>query len=160
MHQKIKTAAEIKKISGQAKQEGKKIVFTNGCFDLLHIGHITYLKQAKNLGDILIVGLNSDSSVKQIKGKKRPIIPEDERACILASLEYVSYVVLFSEETPYNLIETILPDILVKGSDYQEKDVVGADIVKQKGGSLKLLPLLEGKSTTNLIRTITGNYKR
>jgi len=158
MQHKIKTLAEIKKISAQAKKENKTIVFTNGCFDLLHIGHITYLKEARALGDILIIGLNSDSSIKKLKGKKRPLIPEHERAQILSALEYVSYVVLFSEETPYNLIKAIIPHILVKGGDYQNQKVVGEDIVKQNGGSLHLISFIPGKSTSTLIQTIVKNY--
>lgn len=131
------------------KKDGKKIVFTNGCFDIIHIGHIRYLKDAKRLGDILIVGLNSDKSVASIK-PQRPIIPEDQRAEILASLYMVDYVVIFDEETPYELIKRIKPDVLVKGGDWKKQDIVGSDLVPE----VYSLPFVEGISTTKIIEKI------
>jgi len=126
----------------------KKIVFTNGCFDILHLGHIDYLSKAKELGDILVIGLNTDKSVRDIKGKSRPITDEISRATILASLTFVDAIVYFGEETPYDLINFIQPDILVKGSDYKAEDIVGYDIVKAKGGKIKTLDFLPGYSTS------------
>ena len=137
------------------KNENKKIVFTNGCFDILHRGHADYLARAASLGDKLIVGLNTDKSVKRLKGNDRPIIDEYSRAFVLASFLFVDVVILFDEDTPFNLIEFIQPDILVKGSDYQEEDIVGAGIVKAKGGSIVTIDLVEGFSTTSIIQKIT-----
>ena len=144
----------LDEIIGKIKKDKKHIVFTNGCFDILHIGHIRYLKKAKELGDILIVGLNSDNSVKRLKGEERPINGELERAEMLLALKSVDYVVIFEEDTPYNLISTILPDILVKGGDWKEDEIVGSDIVKKHGGKVFSLPYIEGKSTTNIIKKI------
>ena len=132
------------------KSQNKKIVFTNGCFDLLHIGHIKYLQKAKTLGDILIVGVNSNESIARLKGEERPINDEYERAYLLASLEVVDYVVIFDENTPYNLIQKIEPDILTKGADYKNKEVIGSDIAKQ----VVLIDYIYGKSTTNIIKRI------
>jgi D-beta-D-heptose 7-phosphate kinase/D-beta-D-heptose 1-phosphate adenosyltransferase len=132
------------------KLSGKKVVFTNGCFDILHLGHVKYLQKAKSLGDVLVVGLNSDSSVKKIKGKDRPFNYEYERAYLLASLEVVDYVVIFSQPTPYRLIQKLKPDILVKGADYNGKKVVGSNLVKE----VRLIEFIEGKSTTGLIEKI------
>ena len=136
--------------------QGKKIVFTNGCFDILHLGHIDYLSKAKDLGDLLIIGLNTDLSVSKIKGKNRPIQDEISRAMILASLGFVDVVVFFGEETPYNLIKTTQPDILVKGADYKPEDIVGYDIVKNKGGEIVTIVFLEGYSTTGIEKKILG----
>lgn len=133
------------------KFQERKIVFTNGCFDILHRGHIEYLAQASGLGHILIVGLNSDRSVKSIKGNGRPIQDETSRAIILASLHFVSFVVLFDEDTPYELIKLIKPDILVKGSDYKPEDIVGYDIVKAKGGQIATIEFVQGYSTTDIV---------
>lgn len=126
----------------------KKVVFTNGCFDILHRGHIDYLAKAADLGDILVLGLNTDKSVSSIKGAHRPINDETGRAQVLASLSFVDYVILFGEDTPLRLIETLQPDVLVKGSDYEIKDIVGAEIVLAKGGKVITLDYLEGYSTT------------
>jgi D-beta-D-heptose 7-phosphate kinase/D-beta-D-heptose 1-phosphate adenosyltransferase len=126
-------------------------VFTNGCFDILHSGHVLYLEEAKALGDILIVGLNSDESVRRLKGEARPINSQDDRAIVLAGLASVDYVIIFEEDTPYNLIKAIQPDILVKGGDWQVKDIVGHDIVLNKGGIVKSLSFIEGKSTTHTL---------
>ena len=134
--------------------EKKKIVFTNGCFDILHVGHIRYLQEAAKLGDILIIGLNSDTSVKRLKGEDRPINSELDRAELLCALEYVDYVTIFDEDTPYELIKIIQPDILVKGGDYNPDNVVGKDIVEARGGKLELISFVDGKSTTNIINKI------
>ncbi len=136
------------------KKEGEKIVFSNGCFDILHQGHIVYLAKAAELGTKLIIGLNSDDSVRRLKGKNRPICREEERALVLAALEFVDAVILFEEDTPYNLIKTVQPDILVKGADYKPEDIVGYDIVKNKGGEVKTIALEEGFSTTNVVDKI------
>jgi len=146
----IKTKEEIYALSDRLKKEGKKVVFTNGCFDILHVGHVKYLQEAKSYGDVLIVGLNSDSSVRELKGPKRPVNTEADRAYILAALESVDYVVVFSEETPHDLIKNIAPDILVKGGDYEGKNVVGAEFAKE----LRLVQFVDGKSTTATIERI------
>ena len=148
----IKTFDEIEDIAKKAKLDGKRIVFTNGCFDILHVGHVKYLEVAKSFGDILIVGLNSDASVTRLKGPSRPINNSDDRAYILAALEAVDYVVPFEEDTPYELIKKVAPHTLVKGGDYAGKEVVGADIADE----LKLVDFVDGKSTTNTIKKIQG----
>jgi len=132
----------------------KTIVFTNGCYDIIHSGHIHLLKEAKKLGDILVLGLNSDDSIKRLKGNNRPILNEKERINILKSIEYIDYIVVFDEDTPLNIIKEIKPDYLVKGSDYKDKKVVGSDFVIKNGGALVLIDLVEGKSTTNIINKI------
>ncbi|MFZ4548273.1 MAG: D-glycero-beta-D-manno-heptose 1-phosphate adenylyltransferase [Bacteroidales bacterium] len=139
-----------------SKFQGKKIVFTNGCFDILHLGHIDYLSKAADLGDMLIIGLNSDLSVSSIKGKNRPLQDEISRATVLASLGFVDAVVLFGEDTPYDLINTVQPDILVKGADYKPEEIVGYDIVKKKGGEIATLSFLVGYSTTAIEKRILG----
>jgi len=149
----IKTIEEIRLLTQELKKRGRRIVFTNGCFDILHIGHVKYLEEAKSYGDILIVGLNSDVSVSRLKGPTRPLNSEDDRAYILASLEAVDYVVIFYEDTPYRLIEAVAPHILVKGGDYEGKEVVGADITEE----LRLVKFVEGKSTTKIIEKIEQN---
>jgi D-beta-D-heptose 7-phosphate kinase/D-beta-D-heptose 1-phosphate adenosyltransferase len=149
----IKTWDEISSIISELKNNDKKIVFTNGCFDILHIGHVKYLEKAKNFGDILILGLNSDDSTHRLKGKNRPINSQDDRAYILASLEVVDYVVIFNEDTPLDLIKLIKPDVLVKGGDYEDKEVVGQDIAKE----LKLVQFIDAKSTSNMIKKIRNS---
>lgn len=151
----IKTFDEIKTLASKLHSQGKKIVFTNGCFDILHVGHVKYLEVAKRYGDVLILGLNADSSVRKLKGPTRPINTQDDRAYILASLESVDYVVIFEEETPYELIKLIKPHVLVKGGDYKGKEVVGQDIADE----LKLVQFVDGKSTTNTIKRIQENEK-
>lgn len=141
-------------IINRIKAERKKIVFTNGCFDLLHVGHIRYLAQAKKLGDYLIIGLNSDSSVKELKGEDRPINSFEDRATLLLAIEPVDLVVMFEEQTPKNLIKDIVPDILVKGGDYNIEDIVGYQIVIQNGGQVKTLSFYDGYSSTNYINKI------
>ena len=150
--QHIKTISEIKDLSFDLKNRGKTIVFTNGCFDLLHSGHVQYLESAKNYGDILILGLNSDRSVKSIKGKNRPINSENDRAYLLAALEVVDYVVIFDEDTPYNLINLVKPNILIKGGDYRGMKVVGDDIAEET----KFIDFIENRSTSLLIKKIRG----
>jgi len=151
----LKTLMEIRQ---RAKKEKKRIVFTNGCFDILHRGHITYLEKAKKLGDILIVGLNSDRSVKMIKGANRPLVPEDDRAFVLSALACVDYVYIFDQKTPAELIKKIIPDVLVKGGDWAKENIVGKDIVEQSGGKVYTIPEVEGKSTRNIIQTIIQKY--
>ena len=141
-------------IINRIKAERRKIVFTNGCFDLLHVGHIRYLAQAKKLGDFLIIGLNSDSSVKELKGEDRPINSFDDRATLLSAIESVDLVVMFEEQTPENLIKDIVPDILVKGGDYNIEDIVGYQTVMQNGGQVKTLSFYDGYSSTNYINKI------
>jgi D-beta-D-heptose 7-phosphate kinase/D-beta-D-heptose 1-phosphate adenosyltransferase len=152
--QKILNAADLQRWLQRWRSFGKKIVFTNGCFDILHAGHIHSLRQAAGFGDILIVGLNSDASTRRIKGPDRPINTETDRALILASLVMVDAVVLFEEDTPLQLISTILPDVLVKGGDYTPETIVGADVVQQHGGRVEIIPLVPGRSTTELARRL------
>jgi len=141
-------------IINRIKADRKKIVFTNGCFDLLHVGHIRYLAQAKRLGDFLIIGLNSDSSVKELKGEDRPINSFEDRATLLSAIESVDLVIMFEEQTPENLIKDIVPDILVKGGDYNIEDIVGYQTVMQNGGQVKTLSFYDGYSSTNYINKI------
>jgi D-glycero-beta-D-manno-heptose 1-phosphate adenylyltransferase len=152
IEQKIIADGGLDKLLSYWHFQNKIVVFTNGCFDVLHRGHIIYLAKAAAQGDILIVGLNSDASVKRIKGPSRPLQDEQSRALILASLHFVSKVVLFDEDTPYNLIKKVQPDILVKGADYKPEEIVGYDIVKAKGGKVVTIDFVEGYSTTGLIK--------
>jgi len=147
-------------IRNGAKKDGKRVVFTNGCFDILHRGHVEYLEKAKKLGDILIVGLNSDQSVKKIKGDERPIVGQDDRAFVLSALSCVDYVCIFEEETPEELIRKIVPDVLVKGADWEKEDIVGKDIVERNGGQVITIPEVEGKSTRKIIQTIIERYSK
>ena len=151
----IKTIDEIKNISKRLNNQNKKIVFTNGCFDILHAGHVKYLEFAKSYGDVLILGLNSDDSVRRLKGSSRPINSQEDRAYLLAALDAVDYVVVFNEDTPYELIKIVQPNILVKGADYEGKTIVGEDIVKE----VKLVKFIENKSTTKIIQRILNNAK-
>jgi rfaE bifunctional protein nucleotidyltransferase chain/domain len=143
------------KIRMQLKGEGKKIVFTNGCFDIIHRGHVEYLTKAKALGDVLFVGMNTDRSVKRLKGPQRPIIGEDDRAYVLAALNAVDYVCLFDEDTPYELIKVVVPDILVKGSDWAIDAIVGKDIVESAGGRVQTIDFVPNRSTTDIIKKIS-----
>ena len=138
---------------------GQKVVFTNGCFDLLHVGHVKYLQAARKLGDLLVLGLNTDASIRRLKGPKRPLIGEEERAHILAALDCIDYVVLFDEDTPLELIRTLRPDILVKGADYTPEGVVGKELVESWGGRVELIQFVDGKSTTNIIEKILQSYQ-
>ena len=157
-HGKIKSLTQLVRIRRQLKRDRKKVAFTNGCFDILHRGHIRCLKEAKSWGDVLIVGLNSDSSVRKIKGKKRPILPQDDRAEILASLEMVDYVLIFDEDTPYRVISALVPDVLVKGGDYGKDEIVGKDVVESSGGKVVRVKEVRGKSTRNIIKKIASRY--
>jgi D-glycero-beta-D-manno-heptose 1-phosphate adenylyltransferase len=149
---KITTKEALRPLLNVLKFKSKTIVFSNGCFDILHRGHIEYLAKAASLGDTMIIGLNSDASVKRLKGPNRPVQDEQSRALVMASLKFVDYVVLFEEDTPYELIDYIKPDVLVKGSDYKEDEIVGADIVKKNGGKVVTIDLVEGYSTTSIIK--------
>jgi rfaE bifunctional protein nucleotidyltransferase chain/domain len=140
------------------RKEGKKIAFTNGCFDILHVGHVRYLRAAKKTADVLVLALNSDSSVQSIKGEKRPLVSEEERAEILAALEFIDFVTIFPELTPLELINYLKPDIIIKGGDWPEDKVVGRDEVKKWGGRVILIPEVEGKSTTNVVEKIKEVY--
>lgn len=151
MQGKIGELHEIKNILANAKKERKTVVFTNGCFDLLHRGHVHLLTEAKKRGDILVVGVNSDRSVQAIKGADRPIFPDSERAELIAALEMVDYVTRFDEPDPYEVIRALQPDVLVKGGDWPKDRIVGADIVEGKGGEVVVIPYLEGHSTTEII---------
>lgn len=154
LEDKIKKISSLRNEVSRLKRKGKKIVFTNGCFDLLHYGHAKYLQEAKLKGDFLIVGVNSDSSVRKIKGKGRPIVTEKNRLRLLAALESVDFVLKFSEETPFKIIKEIRPDILVKGADWSKKEIVGRDLVLKYGGRVLTIKLCKGLSTTNLINKI------
>ena len=149
---------DIEKFCEVLRKGGKRVVFTNGCFDIFHVGHLRYLKESSKYGDMLIVGVNSDASVKRLKGANRPIVTENERAELLASLSFVSYVVIFDEDTPYEIIKRIKPDFITKGGDYNPDTVVGKDIVEAKGGKVIICPLEENKSTTNIIKKILEVY--
>jgi D-beta-D-heptose 7-phosphate kinase/D-beta-D-heptose 1-phosphate adenosyltransferase len=157
---KIKSLKELKKIIATLKAKGKRIVFTNGCFDLLHYGHVKYLKQAKRKGDILVVAVNSDASVKRIKGDKKPIVKEWDRLGVIAALESVDYVVRFNEETPLNTIKMLRPDILVKGSDWLRNRIVGSDFVQGYKGKVVTIKLVSGRSTTDLINKIVKVFAK
>ncbi|MBK9098485.1 MAG: D-glycero-beta-D-manno-heptose 1-phosphate adenylyltransferase [bacterium] len=148
----------MKEIRSKLKTEGKKVVFTNGVFDLIHAGHVDYLSKAKNLGDILVVGLNSDDSVRRIKGDKRPILKQKERTFVLANLKPVDYVVLFEEDTPEKLISEIIPDILVKGADWSVEKIVGKDIVEKHGGKVMNIEFVNDQSTSKIIELIVERY--
>jgi D-glycero-beta-D-manno-heptose 1-phosphate adenylyltransferase len=148
---KILTKETLRPILNVSRFKSKTIVFSNGCFDILHRGHIEYLAKAASLGHLLIIGLNTDESVKRLKGPGRPVQDQESRAMVLAALRFVDYVVLFDEDTPYELINFIKPDILVKGSDYKEDQIVGADIVKKNHGKVMTIDLVEGYSTTSII---------
>jgi rfaE bifunctional protein nucleotidyltransferase chain/domain len=147
------------RIRNKAKRERKKVVFTNGCFDLLHRGHAEYLKKAKSLGDILVVGVNSDPSVRKIKGKGRPIISHQDRSFLLSSLTSVDYVIIFHESTPEKLITALQPDILVKGGDYKKTEIVGRHTVLQSGGKVMTIPLVKGYSTKKLLQKIRSTRR-
>ena len=155
---KIYSREKLKEILDRHRTHGKTVVFTNGCFDILHVGHTRYLRKAKDLGDVLVLALNSDSSVKAIKGERRPLIPEDERADVVSSLESVDYVTIFNEHTPLELIECLKPDIIVKGGDWSEEDVVGRESVKRRGGKVVIIPEIKGASTTNIIDRVRSAW--
>jgi rfaE bifunctional protein nucleotidyltransferase chain/domain len=156
INRKIISGAELGRELARLNLMSKKIVFTNGCFDIIHRGHVEYLSEAANLGDILIIGLNSDSSVKKLKGPERPVQDQETRAKILSSMFFVSFVVIFDEETPHRLISEVKPDVLVKGGDYKIENIVGYDIVKAKGGEVLTIPFVDGHSTTSILQKL-GN---
>ena len=151
---KILDSQELLSERERLRREGKRVVFTNGCFDLLHPGHVRYLKEARALGDVLIVALNSDASVRRLKGEGRPIMDEGERGEVMAALESVDYVTVFDEETPRELIAVLLPDVLVKGGDWPVEQIVGREEVESAGGTTLSLPYIEGSSTTSIIQRI------
>jgi len=153
---KIEDRKDLKKVVERLKKEGKRVVFTNGCFDLIHVGHTRYLEEAKKLGDILIVAVNSDQSVMTIKGKKRPIIPEEERAEVLSALQCVDFVVIFHEPDPLNIISLLKPDVLVKGGDWSEDAIIGREVVESIGGKVVRIPEIKGASSSSIIDKIVN----
>jgi D-beta-D-heptose 7-phosphate kinase/D-beta-D-heptose 1-phosphate adenosyltransferase len=155
---KILSWESLKNEVERRRGEGQKIAFTNGCFDILHLGHVRYLEEARKTGDCLILALNSDASVRAIKGDKRPLVPQGERAEVVASLEAVDYVTLFDETTPLKLIECLRPDCLVKGGDWKEETIVGGNAVRSWGGRVVVIPVVEGASTTNIVEKILRVY--
>ena len=155
---KLKTLGIIKNEIQPLQQQGKKIVFTNGCFDILHAGHVDIFQQARNMGDALVVAVNSDISIKKIKGEKRPVVPQAQRMQVLAALEAIDYVVIFEEENPLKIIKELQPDILVKGGDWPIETIVGREIVEKKGGKVISVPLMEGISTTNIIEEVKKRF--
>jgi len=160
MHNKIKTVQELRPLLDILRAAGRKIVFTNGCFDLIHTGHTRYLAKAKSFGDLLIVAVNGDASVRGIKGDKRPINTEAERMETLAALESVDYVVLFNEPDPHQIIAELQPDVLVKGGDWQIEKIIGRDIVEARGGKVVSVGYIEGASTTGIIEKILQKYSK
>ena len=159
-YHKIKTLEQTKTQCDQLKASGKKIIFTNGCFDILHPGHTRYLFATRELGDYLIVAVNSDRSVRSIKGSKRPILNEKIRAELVAALSSVDCVLIFDEDNPLEVIRYLLPDILVKGGDWSEEEIIGADVVKKAGGTVERIPFIKGFSTTDIIKKIRNHHNR
>ena len=153
-NRKIKNLEEIVRLRTGFRESGRRVVFTNGCFDILHIGHVRYLNRARSLGDVLVVGINSDRSVSEIKGLERPIVPELERAEIIAALACVDFVFIFDDPTPKRVIDAIVPDVLVKGADWELSQIVGRDTVENAGGAVLNIPLVEGSSTSEIIRRV------
>ena len=160
MREKIKERKELLRIIKNLKARGKRIVFTNGCFDLLHLGHVRYLEKARSLGDVLVVGVNSDSSVRKLKGSKRPILPEKERTEILSGLGCVDYITIFNEADPLKLITSLKPNLLVKGGDWTREQIVGREVVERSGGELVIIPFVKGASTSNVIGNILKRYEK
>jgi D-beta-D-heptose 7-phosphate kinase/D-beta-D-heptose 1-phosphate adenosyltransferase len=154
---KLKSLEEIKAIVVGARNNRKRVVFTNGCFDLLHRGHVHILREARACGDVLVVGINSDKSVKQIKGPARPVLPESDRCELLGAMEMVDFVILFNEPDPYDLIAAIQPDVLVKGGDWNSEKIIGADLVEEGGGRVVVVPYIKGFSTTEIIERIRNS---
>jgi D-beta-D-heptose 7-phosphate kinase/D-beta-D-heptose 1-phosphate adenosyltransferase len=149
---KVLTRSELRRRLQRVRRAGQRIVFTNGCFDLIHPGHVRYLRAAKRLGDVLVVALNSDGSVRRLKGPGRPLVPQRDRCEVVAALEMVDYVTVFAEDTPYQLIEALAPDVLVKGGDWKPDQIVGAELVRARGGTVRSLPFARGYSTTRLVK--------
>lgn len=158
MDEKIITLEKMQRLAGQYRDRGERIVFTNGCFDILHAGHVTYLARAKACGDILVVGLNSDVSVRSIKGEKRPVVPEGQRACVISALAAVDHVVLFDAPDPESLIKAVVPHVLVKGADWPENRIIGADFVKSRGGRVERIAFEQDVSTTRIIERIGRRF--
>ena len=152
----LKEAAELAK---ESRKQGKSLVLANGCFDLLHVGHVKYLQQARALGDLLVLGLNSDASIRRLKGEKRPLLDEAERAQILAALDCIDYLTIFDEDTPLELLQVLRPTILVKGGDYAPDEVVGKELVESYGGRVELIQFVDGKSTTSIIDKVLSRYR-
>ncbi|HSR13417.1 MAG TPA: D-glycero-beta-D-manno-heptose 1-phosphate adenylyltransferase [Thermodesulfobacteriota bacterium] len=155
-NEKIKNLRELKSIVARLKARGRRVAFTNGCFDILHVGHVRYLAKARDQGDLLVVGLNTDRSVREIKGETRPIVPQDERAEVLSALECVNYVVLFDDPDPLSVIEALRPDVLVKGADWPKDRIVGHDVVEKNGGRVVRVRLVRGASSTGIIEKIVA----
>ena len=160
MKEKVKERENLRGILQNLKGKGRRIVFTNGCFDLLHVGHVRYLEQAKSLGDVLVVGMNSDRSVQDLKGPRRPILPAEERAEILSGLGCVDYITVFDEPTPLELISVLHPHVLAKGGDWTKDQIVGREVVEGAGGEVVTIPFVEGSSTTRIIETIVERYEK
>ncbi len=154
LEKKVKPVRELQRIIALLRKRKKKVVFTNGCFDLLHYGHVRYLEEARKKGDLLVVGLNSDRSVQRLKGDKRPVVGQKYRARVLAALASVDYVAIFEQDTPLKIIKRLKPDVLVKGSDWRAEDIVGSDFVKSYGGKVARVRFLKGFSTTNILKNI------
>jgi D-beta-D-heptose 7-phosphate kinase/D-beta-D-heptose 1-phosphate adenosyltransferase len=155
---KVLALPKLSALRRSFRRQGKKVVFTNGTFDIIHRGHVEYLQAAKKLGDVLIIGLNTDTSIRRIKGKGRPINKNADRAAVLSALGCVDYVCLFGDDTPYRLIETLVPDVLVKGADWKLGEIVGSDVVAKTGGVVKTIRLTHGRSTTNTIERVLKAY--
>jgi rfaE bifunctional protein nucleotidyltransferase chain/domain len=160
IERKIKTCDALTEIRTKLLQQNKTLVFTNGCFDILHRGHVEYLQQSRKMGDVLIIGLNSDDSVTRLKGKGRPLMPQEDRAYLLAAFAAVDYVCIFEEDTPAELIRAIQPDILIKGGDYQIHEIVGREVVEGRGGKVVTIPLVPNRSTSDVIRKIVTLTKQ
>ena len=156
--EKVVSLPALARIRARLRRQGKRVVFTNGTFDIVHRGHVEYLSAARKMGDVLIVGLNSDSSIRRIKGPRRPINRGADRAAVLAALASVDYVCSFGEDTPYRMIRRLLPDVLVKGADWKKAAIVGSDVVEQNGGSVRTVRLTPGRSTTNVIERVLRAY--
>jgi len=155
----VVTQQQLVEIRKRLKQEGKRVVFTNGCFDILHRGHVDYLSKARAKGDALIVGMNTDASVQRLKGPTRPIVEEQDRAFVLAAISVVDYVCLFEEDTPLELIKAVVPDVLVKGGDWSIETIVGRDVVEAAGGTVQTIEFVPNRSTTNIVQKIAELYK-
>ncbi len=156
---RVVSLEELVSIRNSLRSNGKRVVFTNGCFDLLHRGHVEFLNEAKRFGDLLVVGLNSDASMSRIKGKNRPIVPQEDRAFVLSNLAAVDYVAIFEEDTPLEMISALLPDVLVKGADWGIDEVVGKEVVECAGGLVRTIPLVPNRSTTDIVKKIVKDFR-
>lgn len=159
IYDKIKSSTDAAILVTEWQSEGSKVVFTNGCFDLVHRGHVEYLSRAAQKGQKLVLGLNSDASVRRLKGETRPIVDEESRAILLAAFQFIDLVVLFDEDTPYELISALQPDCLVKGADYNAEDIVGYDIVTARGGTVETITFVDGFSTSSIVEKIANEFK-